>query len=131
MQIDVASIAGFSALMALVATALALPPGVVLGWILARRTFRGRSIVETIASLPLVMPPVATGLLLLWLFGRRSPVGRALDAAGIDVVFTWKAVVLAMAVMSLPIVVLTARAGFEQLNPRFEQMAATLGASPM
>lgn len=131
MSPDIASIAGFSALMALVATALALPPGVVFGWILARRAFPGRSIVETLAALPLVMPPVATGLLLLWVFGRRSPVGRALDAAGIDVVFTWKAVVIAMAVMSLPIVVLTARAGFEQLNPRFEQMAATLGASPM
>jgi molybdate transport system permease protein len=78
-----------------------------------------------------VMPPVATGLLLLWVFGRRSPVGRALDAAGIEVVFTWKAVVIAMAVMALPIIVLTARAGFEQLNPRFEQMAATLGARPL
>ena len=81
--------------------------------------------------LPMVMPPVATGLLLLRLFGRRSPVGRALDAVGFDLVFTWKAVVIAMAVMSLPIVVLTAKAGFEQLNPRFEQMAATLGATPV
>jgi molybdate transport system permease protein len=70
-------------------------------------------------------------LLLLRLFGRRSPVGRALDAAGIEIVFTWKAVVIAMAVMSLPIVVLTAKAGFQQLNPRFEQMAATLGAGPL
>jgi molybdate transport system permease protein len=125
------SIAGFSALMALVATMVALPPGVALGWLLARRTFPGRSVVETVTALPLVMPPVATGLLLLWFFGRRSPVGRTLDAAGIDVVFTWKAVVIAMAVMCLPLIVLTARAGFEQLNPRFEQMAATLGARPL
>lgn len=125
------SITGFSALMALLATTIALPPGVALGWLLARRTFPGRSLVETLAALPLVMPPVATGLLLLWLFGRRSPVGRALDTAGIDIVFTWKAVVIAMAVMSLPLIVLTARAGFEQLNPRFEQMAATLGAKPL
>jgi molybdate transport system permease protein len=124
-------LAAFSAGMALIATVLVLPPGVGLGWLLARRRFPGRSIVETIATLPLVMPPVATGLLLLWLFGRRSPVGRALDAMGIDVVFTWKAVVIAMVVMSLPIVVLTTRAGFEQLNPRFEQMAATLGAGPL
>jgi molybdate transport system permease protein len=124
-------IATFSALMALIAIAITLPPGVGLGWILARRAFPGRTIVETIATLPLVMPPVATGLLLLRLFGRRSPVGRAFDAAGIDIVFTWKAVVIAMAVMSLPIVVLTAKAGFQQLNPRFEQMAATLGAGPL
>jgi molybdate transport system permease protein len=124
-------IATFSALMAVIAIAIALPPGVAVGWILARRTFPGRTIVETIATLPLVMPPVATGLLLLRLFGRRSPVGRAFDAAGIDIVFTWKAVVIAMAVMSLPIVVLTAKAGFQQLNPRFEQMAATLGAGPL
>jgi molybdate transport system permease protein len=125
------SIAGFSALMALVATAIVLPPGVALGWMLARRAFPGRSIVETVAMLPMVVPPVATGLLLLRLFGRRSPVGRALDAAGLEIVFTWKAVVIAMAVMSLPIIVMTAKAGFEQLNPRFEHMAATLGAPPL
>ncbi|MGQ0734365.1 MAG: molybdate ABC transporter permease subunit [Acidobacteriota bacterium] len=125
------SLAAFSAVMALAGTGLALPVGVGLGWLVARRPFPGRSVVETIATLPLVMPPVATGLILLRLFGRRSPVGRALDAAGIDVIFTWKAVVLAMAVMSVPIILLTAKAGFQQLNPRFEQMAATLGASPL
>jgi molybdate transport system permease protein len=131
MPTSVATVAGFTALMALVATVAALPFGVALGWLLARRSFPGRSLVETLASLPLVIPPVATGLLLLWILGRRSPVGQALDAAGFEIVFTWKAVVIAMAVMSLPIVVLTARAGFEQLNPRFEQMAATLGATPL
>lgn len=124
------ALASFSAAMALLGTALALPAGVGLGWLLARYQFPGRSLVETLATLPLVMPPVATGLLLLRLVGRRSPLGRALDAVGVDVIFTWKAVVLAMAVMSLPIVLLTAKAGFEQLNPRFEQMAATLGARP-
>jgi molybdate transport system permease protein len=124
-------IAAFSALMALVATVVALPAGVGLGWLLARKTFRGRSLVEALATLPLVMPPVATGLILLRVFGRRSPVGRALDAAGVEIVFTWKAVVIAMAVMSLPIILLTAKAGFQQLNPRFEQMAATLGAGPL
>ncbi len=131
MSPDVLSIAGFTALMAASATVVALPPGVALGWILARRVFPARSLVETLVSLPLVLPPVATGLLLLWFFGRRSVVGRALDRAGIEIVFTWKAVVIAMAVMSLPIIVLTARAGFEQLNPRFEQMAASLGARPL
>lgn len=124
-------IAAFSAAMALLATALAVPPAVALGWLLARRVFPGRSLLETLCTLPLVMPPVATGLILLRLLGRRSPVGRALDAFGFEVVFTWKAVVIAMAVMSLPIIFLTAKAGFQQLNPRFEQMAASLGASPL
>lgn len=124
-------IAGFSALMATIAIALALPLAVGLGWLLARRAFPGRSLVETLCTLPLVMPPVATGLILLRLFGRRSPLGQALDAAGLEVIFTWKAVVIAMAVMSLPIMLLTTKAGFQQLNPRFEQMAASLGASPL
>lgn len=124
-------IAGFSAVMALLATAVALPPAVALAWLLARRSFPGRSLLETLCTLPLVMPPVATGLILLRLLGRRSPLGRALDAWGIEVIFTWRAVVIAMAVMSLPIILLTAKAGFQQLNPRFEQMAATLGAGPL
>jgi molybdate transport system permease protein len=113
---DALNIAGFTALMALLATLLALPPAVALAWVLARKPFAGRSIVETLCTLPLVMPPVATGLLLLRLFGRRSPLGRALDAGGLDIIFTWKAVVMAMAVMSLPIILLT---------------AASLGASPL
>ena len=128
---DAFSIAGFTALMALIATLAALPPAIALGWVLARKPFPGRSIVETLCTLPLVVPPVATGLLLLRFFGRRSPVGQALDDAGIEVIFTWKAVVIAMAVMSLPIILLTAKAGFQQLNPRFEAMAASLGASPL
>lgn len=117
--------------MALLATAVAMPPAVVLGWLLARRSFPGRSLLETLCTLPLVMPPVATGLILLRLLGRRSPVGQALDAAGFEVIFTWRAVVIAMAVMSVPIILLTAKAGFQQVNPRFEQMAASLGASPL
>ena len=124
-------IAAFSAAMALLATAVALPPAVALAWLLARRSFPGRSLLETLCTLPLVMPPVATGLILLRLLGRRSPLGRALDTAGIEIIFTWRAVVIAMAVMSLPIILLTAKAGFQQLNPRFEHMAASLGAGPL
>jgi molybdate transport system permease protein len=130
MEQSIGSIAAFTAAMACAATIVALGPGVALGWWLARHRFFGKPILETLVTLPLVMPPVATGLILLRLLGRRSPVGRALDAAGIEVVFTWRAVLLAMAVMSLPLIVLTVRAGFEQLNPRFEQLAATLGAGP-
>jgi molybdate transport system permease protein len=124
-------IAAFTAAMALLATAVAMPPAVLLGWLLARRSFPGRSLLETLCTLPLVMPPVATGLILLRLLGRRSPIGRALDSAGLEIIFTWRAVVIAMAVMSLPIILLTVKAGFQQLNPRFEHMAATLGASPV
>ena len=100
------------------------------GWLLARRSFPGKTLVETVVSLPLVLPPVATGLLLLWLFGRRSPVGKALDAAGIEIIFTWKAVVIAMMVVSFPLIARTVRAGIEQVDRRFEDIAATLGAGP-
>jgi molybdate transport system permease protein len=116
--------------LALVATTITLPPGVILAWVLARREFKGKTFVETLVSLPLVMPPVATGLILLYLVGRRSAVGRLLMSAGIEILFTWKAVVLAMAVMSFPLVVRTARAGFEQVSTRYEDIAATLGAGP-
>ena len=112
------------------ATLLILPPGVVLAWLLARRKFPGRGLVETFVSLPLVMPPVATGLILLMLLSRRGTVGGLLERLGIEVVFTWKAVVLAMAIMGLPLLVRTARAGFEQVNVRYERVAATLGAPP-
>jgi molybdate transport system permease protein len=88
-------------------------------------------VIEAFVSLPLVVPPVATGLLLLMLFGRRGSIGRILERVGIDVVFTWKAVVLAMAIMGLPLLVRTARAGFEQVNDRYEHVAATLGAPPL
>jgi len=76
------------------------------------------------------VPPVATGLILLWLFGRRGPIGRALESVGIEIVFTPAAVVLAMTVMGLPLLVRTARAGFEQVTRRYEQIAETLGAAP-
>jgi molybdate transport system permease protein len=124
------AIARFTVLMALLATALVLPPAIAIGWLLARRNFRGKTLVETVVSLPLVLPPVASGLMLLWLFGRRSPLGRALDAAGLEVVFTWKAVVIAMMVISFPLVARSVRAGIEQVDRRFEQIAATLGAGP-
>ncbi|HEX3131595.1 MAG TPA: molybdate ABC transporter permease subunit [Thermoanaerobaculia bacterium] len=111
------------------ATLLILPPGLLLAWVLARRDWPGKSLVETAVALPLVMPPVATGLILLKLLGRRGPLGRLLhDHLGIDVVFTWKAVVLAMAVMAFPLLVRSARVAFEGVPTRLEQIARTLGA---
>ena len=80
-------------------------------------------------TLPLVMPPVATGLLLLKFFGRRSGVGQFLDRAGIEIIFTWRAVVIAMMVMSFPLLVRGCRVAFEEVSVRLEQVARTLGAS--
>lgn len=131
MDQSASSIALFTMAMGLLSTAVALPPGVAAAYLLARRTFPGKAVVETLLVLPLVVPPVATGFVLLKLLGRNSPLGRTLDMLGIEVVFTWKAVVLAMAVMSLPLIVITVRAGFEQVDRRYERVAATLGAAPM
>lgn len=120
---------GFSAAMALLATLLVLPPGVAIAWLLAKRRWPGKALVETLVSLPLVLPPVVTGLVLLKLFGRRGPLGGWLwETFGYEVVFTWKAVVLALAVMSMPLLVRAARAGIEAVDETMEQQARTLGA---
>ncbi len=118
-------------LVALAATLVMLPPGVALAWWLARSRSPLTSIVETLVTLPLVLPPVATGYLLLRLLGRRGLLGGLIERIGIDVIFTWRALVIAMVVMGLPLVVRAARAGFEQGTRRFEQMAETLGAGPL
>lgn len=123
-------ITSFTVLMAGIATLVMLPPGVLIGWVLARRRFRGHVLLETLVSLPLVMPPVATGLILLLLVAPAGPIGELLQRAGIEIVFTWKAVVLAMAVMGFPLVARSVRAGIEQVDRRYEAVASTLGASP-
>ena len=120
---------GFTARMALLSTLVVVPPGLLLAWCLARRHWRGKTLVETVLTLPLVLPPVVTGLVLLKLFGRRGPLGHWLhEKLGLDVVFTWRGVVLALAAMSLPLFVRAARAALEDVNPAFEQIARTLGA---
>ncbi len=119
----------FSLLMAVSATAAVLVPGIGLGWLLARRNWRGKSLLETLVALPLVLPPVVTGLVLLKLFGRRGPIGAWLEQSfQIEVVFTWRAVVIALAVMALPLLVRNVRAAIEEVKPELEQMARTLGA---
>jgi molybdate transport system permease protein len=128
---DIWQITLFTTAAALAATALMAPPGLFLAWLLARRRFRGRLLLETLVSMPLVMPPVATGLILLLLFSPRGPLGRVLAGIGLEVVFTWRAVVLAMTVMGLPLFVRTVRAGLEQVDRRYEAMASTLGAPPL
>ena len=128
MTADDWQIVTFTVRVAALATLLILPPGLLVAWCLARLQWPGKSVVETLVALPLVMPPVATGLILLKAVGRRGFLGRMLDDFGIDVVFTWRAVVLAMAVMSFPLLVRTARVAFEGVPVRLEQMARTLGA---
>ncbi len=128
---DVWEITGFTLATAALATLLMLPPGLLLAWLLARGRFHGRVLVDTLIALPLVMPPVATGLMLLALVAPRGLLGGWLARMGVDVVFTWKAVVLAMTVMGLPLLVRTARAGIEQVDRRYEAAAATLGAGPI
>ena len=111
------------------ATLLVLIPGVLLGLLLARRQWRGKSVVETLVALPLVLPPTAIGYLLLRLLGRRGLLGE--DALGIDLelLFTARGAMLAAAVMSLPLVARTARVAFEGVPPRLEEMGASLGLS--
>ena len=128
---ETASIALLTVGLAITATLFMLPPGLWLAWVLARGRFRGRVLLETLVSLPLVMPPVATGLLLLMLLAPRGVLGGPLERLGIEIVFTRKAVVIAMAVMGLPLLIRTARAGFEQVDRRYESVAATLGAPPL
>ncbi len=111
-------------------TLLILPIGIAVAWLIARRDWPGKAVVETVAMLPLFVPPVATGLLLLMFFGRRGPLGSVLQRGlGIEIVFTWRAVVLACAVMSFPLLVRTAQSAFQEVNTRFEDVARTLGAN--
>jgi molybdate transport system permease protein len=117
--------------VAAVSTLLILPVAVGVAWFLARRAGPGRTLAETILSLPLVLPPTAVGLLLLEALRRSGPLGRLLDRAGIEIVFTWKAVVLATAVMSFPLLVRPVRAAFEEVDPRLLAMARSLGHTPL
>jgi molybdate transport system permease protein len=121
----------FSLAVGLASTLLILPFGIALAWIFARKEWPLKSAVETVVLLPLVMPPVSTGLILLKIFGRRSPLGQWLYDRGVEIVFNWKGVLIAMAVMSFPLLVRSVRISFVEVNPRLEQIAATLGASAL
>ena len=121
----------FSLAVGLASTLVILPFGIALAWLFARKEWPLKSAVETFVLLPLVMPPVSTGLILLKIFGRRSPIGQWLYERGIEIVFNWKGVLIAMATMSFPLLVRSVRTSFSEVNPRLEQIAATLGASAL
>lgn len=116
--------------VAAIATLVILPPGVALGWLLARRELPGKALVETLTALPLVLPPTAVGYLLLRLLARDGPLGERVLGVDLDLLFTWKGAALASALMALPLVVRTARVAFEEVDPRLEGMARTLGLGP-
>ncbi|MEZ6071668.1 MAG: ABC transporter permease subunit [Pirellulales bacterium] len=103
--------------------------GIALGWLLARKQFWGKSIVETLLNLPLVLPPVVTGFLLLVLFGSKGPIGSRLnDWFGIQLVFNWKGAALASAVISFPLMVRAMRLAFIGVDPKLEAASRSLGA---
>lgn len=113
------------------ATLLSLPPGIWVAHLLARGQFPGRSVLNALVHLPLILPPVVTGYLLLWAFGTQGPVGAVLEQFGLVLAFRWTGAVLAAAVMAFPLLVRAIRLSIEAVDPRLEQAGASLGASPL
>src|SRR5580692_2576420 len=116
--------------IALVATACALPFGIAIGWLLARRNFWGKAVLDGVVHLPLVLPPVVTGYLLLISFGRRGPIGAFLDDHfGIVFSFRWTGAALACGIMGFPLLVRPIRLALEAIDRKLEDAASTLGAN--
>jgi molybdate transport system permease protein len=112
------------------AVVLSLPVGIALGYLLARGRFRGKAFVDAVVHLPLVLPPVVTGYLLLLAFGRHGVLGRLLEQLfGITIAFRWTGAAVAAAIMGLPLMVRAMRLSFEAIDPRLEVAARTLGGS--
>ena len=123
---------GLSLVVATIATAVAFLVGVPLAWLLARRRFRGRGVLEVVVLLPMVLPPTVIGYYLLLAVGRRSAIGRAVEAlTGGPLVFTPAAAVLATLVAAAPFLVRAAQGGFEAVDPVYEDAARTLGRTEL
>jgi molybdate transport system permease protein len=117
--------------VSLVAILGVTPFAFALAWLLARRRFPGKWLVEALVNLPLVLPPVVTGLILLMAFGARGPIGAwLLETFGVRLAFAWTGAALAAAVMALPLMVRPLRLALESVDPRLEAAAASLGAPP-
>ena len=114
------------------ATLVSLPFGIITAYVLARKSFWGKQIVNGLVHLPLILPPVVTGYLLLLGFGRQGPFGTILaDCCGVVLAFQWTGAVLAAAIMAFPLMVRAIRLGIEAVDPQLEEAASTLGASPL
>jgi len=117
--------------VALWCVAVTAGPAILIGWLLARREFRGKTILDAVVHLPLVLPPVVVGYILLLALGRHGAVGALLsETLGFEIAFTWMAAVVASAVMGFPLMVRAIRLSIELVEPRFEEAARTLGAGP-
>ncbi len=130
MTLDVGRAIELSLTVGVLASLVGLVPAGALGWLLARKEFRGKALLTSLAMVPLVLPPVVTGLLLLHLFGRASPVGAAMAAVGWPVPFTQTGAVLAAVVVGFPLYVLTIRTAIEAVDVRYEDVSASLGVPP-
>jgi len=116
--------------VSIVATAFAVPFGIAIGWLLARKNFWGKTVLDGLVHLPLVLPPVVTGYLLLISFGRRGPIGEFLyDYFGIVFSFRWTGAALSCGVMGFPLMIRPIRLALEAIDRRLEDAAATLGAN--
>ena len=114
------------------AVAVSLPFGVACAWFLSRKSFPGKSVLNGIVHLPLVLPPVVVGLILLLLFGTTGPIGGFLkNVFGITVIFTWKGAAVAAAIMAFPLMVRAIRLSLDTVDPGLERAARTLGAGPI
>lgn len=119
-----------SAKVASFATLFSLPFAITLAWFLARYEFRLKFIVEAFLQLPMVLPPVVLGYLLLVLFGNNGWIGKYLHQMGIQLAFNWKGAVLASMIVAFPLMVQPIRLSFQLMNQQLEQIAGSLGASP-
>ncbi len=117
--------------VATVATLVNLPVGLCIAWLLARRRFWGRGLLNLVAHLPLVLPPVVTGYLLLVTFGPQAPLGGWLAEHGVVLAFRWSGAALAAGIMALPFMVRAIRLSLEAADPKLEDAARTLGAAPV
>ena len=123
---------GLSLQVAALGVAIGLPVALWIGWLLAKSSMRGKPVLDTIVSFPLVLPPVVTGYFLLRLMGRDGPIGGMLHSLfGVDVVFTWVAAALAAGLVSLPLMVRAIEVAMSGVDPRLESSARSLGAGPL
>lgn len=126
------AIIGLSLKISFAAVAVALPPSFLLAWLLARKQFFGKLLLDGVVHLPLVLPPVVVGWMLLLLLGPRGPLGSALEQIfGVTVMFRWTGAAIAAGVMAMPLMVRAIRLSIEAIDQRLEQAAATLGARPL